>query len=413
MSSNSAAVAVPRAKALPAHVPAELAFDLPFFARTSIDENPHETLIPEMHASLPPLTYVTNIFPGKRPGWLLKNAADVKALLLDSENFIKKGMGQWSQDIGENWLVIPTEADPPYHAIYRKTLNPSFAPMKMVALTGKIRERAKTLIAGFKDRGSCDFVNEFSEKFPINIVLDLLGLPQERMQQFLVWEKEMLHTDDLTIRRNATRAVKNYLLEEIDNRRRSPQDDYITQVINYEVDGKKWSEDEVLGHCFNLYLGGLDTVTSLLGLMFNFLASHPEHQRQLRETPNLNVFAVEELLRAFGPVTSFRICSKEVEIHGQKIMPGEYVAVSTPMAGRDPAYYENPQVIDFNRKPTILSLGGGIHKCLGQHLARLELQIAVQEFVTAIPEFRVEDGFKVRYFVGNIVHVPALQLQWK
>jgi cytochrome P450 len=399
-------------QALPAHVPPELAFDLPFFGRTSIVENPHETLIPEMHASLPPVTYVTNIFPGKQPGWLLKHATDVKALLLDSDNYVKKGMGKWSQGLGENWLVIPTESDPPFHAQYRKALNPSFAPLKMVALTGQIRERARALIATFKDRGECNFVTEFSEKFPINIVLDLLGLPQDRMQQFLTWEKQMLHTDDLVVRANATRAVKNYLLEEIESRRRSPREDYITQILSYEIDGRKWNEDEVLGHCFNLYLGGLDTVTSLLGLMFNFLATHPDHQRQLRETPTLNVFAVEEMLRAFAPVTSFRICSKEIEIRGQKIMPGEYVALSTPIAGRDPTYYENPQVVDFNRKPTILSLGGGIHKCLGQHLARLELQNAVLEFVTTIPEFRVKDGFEVRYFVGNILHVPALELQW-
>jgi cytochrome P450 len=397
---------------VPSHVPPDLAFDSPLFARMTTYENPHETVIPQMHATLPPIAYITNIFPGKRPGWLLKHAVDVKALLADSENFIKKGMGQWSQGIGENWLVIPTEADPPIHAQYRKALNPSFAAQKMVALSAQIRQRAKHLIAKFKDNGGCDFVNEFSEKYPINIVLDLLGLPQERMAQFLKWEKEMLHTDDLQVRGDATRAVKNYLLEEIDSRRRSPREDYITGILNYEIDGRKWNEEEVLGHCFNLYLGGLDTVTSLLGLIFNFLASHPEHQRQLRETANLGVFAVEELLRAFGPVTSFRICSREVEIRGQKILPGEYVAVSTPMVGRDPTFYENPQEIRFDRKPIHMSLGGGMHRCLGQHLARLELQIALDEFVTAVPEFRIKDQFRVPYFVGNILHVGELHLEW-
>jgi cytochrome P450 len=398
---------------LPEHVPPAIAMELSLFNRERIYENPHEHLIPELHASLPPVTYVTNIFPGKQPGWLLKGAQDLKDLLLDADNFVKKGMGQWSQSLGEDWLVVPTEADPPIHAHYRATLNPQFAPKKMLAMTEQIRERARTLLDTFKDRGQCDFINEFSEKYPIAIVLDLLGLPQDRMQQFLTWEKEMLHTDDWEVRTNATRQVKNYLLSEIESRKENPRDDYISTILTYESDGRKWTDIEVLGHCFNLYLGGLDTVTSLLGLIFNFLAQNPGHQQQLRDKPELCVIAVEELLRAFGPVTSFRICSKPIEVHGQKIMPGEYVAVSTPMAGRDPTYYENPQEIRFDRKPAHMSLGGGIHKCLGMHLARLELQIAVEEFVKAIPEFRIKDGFKVPYFVGNIIHIPDLHLQWK
>jgi cytochrome P450 len=243
-------------------------------------------------------------------------------------------------------------------------------------------------------------------------VLDLLGLPQERMQEFLRWEREMLHTDDMTVRGNATRAVKNYLLEEIEKRRCAPQDDYITRIFDFEYEGRKWTDDEVLGHCFNLYLGGLDTVTSLLGLMFQFLARNPGHQAQLRDDPKLIVVAVEELLRAFAPVTSFRICSKPIQFQGVQFMPGDYVSVATGLAGRDPHAYPDPDEIRFDRKPSIIALGGGIHKCLGMHLARRELQIAIEEWLTAIPEFRVKDGADVPFFVGNILHVQRLELAW-
>ncbi len=126
---------------------------------------------------------------------------------------------------------------------------------------------------------------------------------------------------------------------------------------------------------------------------------------ELREKPGLIVTAVEEFLRAYAPVTAFRIAAKEIEIHGQKIMPGEYVSVATPVTGCDPSYYDQPELVRFDRKAPHVSLGGGIHKCLGMQLARLELQIA-------LPEFRVKDGFKVTYFVGNIMHVPELELQW-
>jgi cytochrome P450 len=398
-------------QALPEHVPPELAVRSPLYERVTVYENPFETIIPQIHEG-PRVTYVTNIFPGRRPGWLLRRAEDVRTLLQDTEHFVKRGMGQWAQGIGENWLVIPTEADPPIHAFYRQALNPFFTPQKILAMNDQIRMRARNLIAKFKDKGECDFLEDFAVAYPVNIVLDLLGLPAERMPQFLKWEREMLHTDDLEVRANATRAVKNYLLEEIDSRRKNPRNDYISGVLNYEADGRRWNDEEVFGHCFNLYLGGLDTVTSHLGMEFYHLATHPEHQRQLRENPQLTVVAVEELLRAYAPVTSFRICAKEVQFSGVTVKPGEYVALATPVAGRDPTEYPNPGEIRFDRKPAHVTLGSGIHKCLGMHLARRELQIAIEEFLKEIPEFRIKDGFKVPFFVGNIVHVQALPLVW-
>lgn len=399
--------------ALPSHVPADKAVRLPFFAREVVKECPQETLIPEMHRTLGPITYVTNIFPGDKPGWLLTGYEDTMAMLRDADNFTKKGMGQWSQSIGEDWLVIPTEADPPIHTFYRKALNPNFSPQKMAAMRDDLRRRATDLIDKFKDRTECDFVNEFSERYPIFIVLDLLGLPQERMAEFLVWEKEMLHSNDWETRKNAVRKAKNYLVAEIADRRKDPRDDYITKIFDFEAeDGRKWNDDEVLGHCFNLFLGGLDTVTTMLGNIFTWLARHPEQQQELREHPDRIVLAVEEFLRVFGPVTAFRIASRELELHGQKIMPGEYVSVCTPLVNQDPKVHDNPSEVRFDRKAAHVALGGGIHKCLGMHLARLELQIAIEEFLKAIPRFRIQDGFEVGYFVGNIVHVPKLKLQW-
>jgi cytochrome P450 len=397
---------------IPSHVPDKLVVTLPLYARKVVYDCPQDTLIPEMHATLPPISYATNIFPGDQPGWLLTRFEDTQAILRDADNFTKNGMGRWAQNIGESWLVLPTEADPPVHSEYRKVMNPSFSPQKMLAQKGQLQERARALLADFKETGECDFVKQFSEKFPVNIVLDLLGLPQERMWQFLIWEKEMLHTNDLQVRGNAVKNVKNFLLEEIRSRRENPRDDYITRVLSYRFEDRPWSDDEVFGHCFNLYIGGLDTVTSVLGMLFNYLAVHPELQAQLRGNPNLIVLAVEEMLRCFAPVTAFRIATKELTIHGQKIMPGEYVSMSTPVVSRDPTFYTAPQEFRMERREARVVLGGGIHKCLGMHLARLELQTAVEEFLSALPEFRIKDGFKVPYFVGNILHIPDLQLQW-
>jgi cytochrome P450 len=402
----------PATQRIPDHVPPELVVESPLYARKTVYENPFETLIRDIHQG-PRVTYVTNIFPGKQPGWLLRTAEDLRALLQDTDNFTKRGMGKWAEMLGEDWMVIPTEADPPIHAFYRKALNPNFTPQKMVAMSDQIRERARAIIATFKDIGHCEFLQDFAVGYPVNIVLDLLGLPSERLPQFIAWEHDLLHTDDMTVRRDAVRAVKDYLIEEIDSRRTKPRDDYITKILDFEAeDGRRWNEDEVFGHCFNLYLGGLDTVTSHLGLAFQHLATHPEDQAKLRENPGVSVVAVEEMLRAYAPVTSFRIVSRQVEFAGVTMMPGDYVSVATPIAGRDPLQFDQPDEVRFDRKPSILSLGGGIHKCLGMHLARRELQIAMEEFTAAIPEFRLADGFHVPFHVGNILHVEELQLVW-
>jgi cytochrome P450 len=206
--------------------------------------------------------------------------------------------------------------------------------------------------------------------------------------------------------------VKNYLLEEIESRRKNPRADYISHVLQLKVGDRPWTSDEVFGHCFNLYLGGLDTVTAELGWQFYHLATHLDQQKQLRDKPDLSVVAVEEMLRAYAPVTSFRICCKEVEFAGVKMMPGDYVSVSTSVAARDPELYEAPNEVRFDRKPSHVTLGGGIHKCLGMHLARRELQIAIEEFVGAIPEFRIQPGHEVTFFAGNILHVESLPLVW-
>ena len=150
----------------------------------------------------------------------------------------------------------------------------------------------------------------------------------------------------------------------------------------------------------------------MLGNIFTHLARHPQQQQELREHPDRIVLAVEEFLRVYGPVTAFRIASRELEIHGQKIMPGEYVSVSTPIVNQDPKIHDQPSEVRFDRKAAHVALGGGIHKCLGMHLARLELQTALELFLQEIPQFRFKDGFEPRYFVGNITFVPRLELQW-
>jgi cytochrome P450 len=402
------AVAVP----LPSHVPPDLARPFALTPRKASFRNPYTDIIPELHRG-PPIFYGTDIFPGPGGGgWVIRRAEDLKLVYDNTIDFVKKGNGQFASMVGESWDVIPTELDPPRHTAFRKALNPVFSPKNMNALDALVTERARAYIAKFKDRGQVEFVKEFAIPFPVSIFLDLLGLPQDRMDQFLDWEFSLLHTNDMGMRVVAIRAVKALLLDEIKKRRANPGDDLISNACRMEVDGRPWSDEEVFGHCFNLFLGGLDTVSANVGLHFYHLATHPEHQRELRSDPSKLEIGMSELLRAYAAVTTLRICAKEIKIHGVTIKPGDRVAMPTPLGSNDPEAFESPTEVRLDRRPAHLTFGYGPHRCLGAHLARRELQISIVEMFSAIPEFKLKPGFKVPFFLSNIIHVDELPLVW-
>lgn len=381
------------------------------FDRKVVYENPYETIIPEIHRG-PAAFYADNVSV-RTPGWVVRRSEDMRKIYADTEHFHKRGNTGFAQMIGDDWDIIPTELDPPVHTAFRQSLNPIYAPSQMMKLDGRVRERARGFIAKFKDKGECEFVKDFAIAFPITVFLELINLPLDRLDQFLTWEYELLHGSDHEARVSSVRAVKELLLETIAERRKNPGDDLISKTMQLEVEGRKWTDREVFGHCFNLYLGGLDTVTSNLSLHFRHLADNPRDQQAMREnSAQDNVIAIEELLRAYAAVSTNRIVSKEYELDGQKLLPGDVVIMSTPLAGRDPEAYDNPGEVRLDRKPTHVTLGHSLHRCLGQHLARRELQTAIEEFVKAIPEFRIQEGFKVPYFLSNVIHVPELPLRW-
>jgi len=397
--------------AVPGHVPPELVRPCRIFDRVSVFENPYETILPEIHRG-PTVFYTGNVNPGPVAGWVVRRAEDLRAIYNDTENFYKQGNTQFAAMIGEDWDIIPTELDPPRHAGFRAALNPVYSPSNMAKLDSRVREQARVFIDRFKDEGACEFIKDFAIPFPVTIFLDLLNFPQEEMEQFLIWENILLRSHTNGERVASVHAIKDYLLRAIADRKKHPGEDLISIALTLEVDGRKWTDEEVFGHCFNLYLGGLDTVTANLGLHMHHLATHAEDQATLRANPKQMVVAVEEFLRAYPAVTTARLCRNPYTLGDVTFMPGDYIAMSTPLAGRDPEFYDAPQEVRLDRKPSHMTLGFGIHRCLGQHLARRELQIALQEFLAAIPPFRVAPDFRVPFFLGNVIHVDELQLRW-
>ena len=404
-------VALDAQRSLPEHVPPELVYDYPLTVANKTTENPFDRIIPELAAG-PIAFYARGAVPTGGDAWVFRRAADLRAIFKDTEHFTARGWTNLSALIGENWLMTPLEYDPPEHGPFRALLNPLLAPQRMQALDTKVREYARGYIAKFRDRGECEFMGEFAFKFPIAVFMELMGLPHEDVDQLLIWEHGLLHEPDFDKIVQATRSVHDYLVKKLEERRRNPQDDFLSIVTTAKIDGRLLTLDEQIGISFNLYTGGLDTVSTNIGLHFRHLAENQNHQTYLREHPEQIPLATEELLRAYAAVSTFRICMKETEVAGVRVMPGDRIVMNTTLACRDEQKYDNPHEVRLDRGPQHEAFAFGAHRCVGMHLARRELHCAIEEFVKAVPQFRIAQGATIVSTLGPIIAPETLPLVW-
>ncbi len=397
---------------VPAHVPSELVCeDYPFIMGGQTAQNPFNSMVPALHDG-PDLIYSTNFYPGFQPAWIPRRLKTLQTLYMDTEHFSSEAFSPFPMLIGENWSLVPVEIDPPAHSMYRTLLNPLFTPARMRALEDRVREAARDTIAQFKDSDECEFMSAFALRFPIIVFLDLMGLPRDRMEQFLEWEFMLLHSLDIEDVAKGTRLSVDYLREVIEDRRKNPGDDLVSFAVTAAVEGRKLNDDELIGLCFNLFIGGLDTVSTNIAWQIRHLAEHPEDQRRLRADPSLIPAAVEEMYRRYAAVTTFRTCIKQTSLHGVTIMPGDKIAMPTTLANTDPAAWDRPFDVDFDRTPRHITFAYGIHRCIGAPLARRESVMAIEELLAAIPEFRVAEGEDLITELGPILQPKNLPLVW-
>jgi cytochrome P450 len=395
---------------IPDHVPASLVRPFPYVFGMTTRDDPFGDWAAEVHKG-PGIFYAPHAYPGGTPAWIVRRVDDLRKVYFDTDTFSSKDFSPYSKMIGDTWTNLPVEIDPPHHAKYRAFINPLFTPKAMAKLENKIRGYAVEYIDCFRERGACEFMSEFAFEFPIKVFLELMDFPLSNTKQFLEWETGLLHEMDMAKMADATRNVVNFLREQIEDRRKAPRDDIISYALSVEVEGSKLNEDELVGFAFNLFIGGLDTVSTNMGLHFLHLARKPQDQDQLRCNPQDIPNAIDEMMRAYAAVTTFRTCTKETEFGGVKMMPGDKVAVHTTLAGRDPEEFPEPGEVRLGRKPRHVSFGFGPHMCVGMHLAKREMRIAIEEFVQRIPQFSVKPGHDIEYHLGMIQPV-TLPLVW-
>ncbi len=309
--------------------------------------------------------------------------------------------------LGEQPL-LPLEVDPPLHTKYRRVLNPRFTPKAIATLEPAVRALTAELIDGFAGRGSCDFHAEFATPLPSGMFLALMGLPPADLPQFLQWRDNTIRPDvdpadtggAERIRAETAHAISEYFRTAIAERRAAPDDSLLSEIVHAEMEGRPLTETELLGIFHLLLLGGLDTVTATLDCMVAHLVEHPEQRQQLVDDPATIPAAIEELLRHLSPVMVVpRTAATDISLHGVDIAAGDSVTLVLGAANGDDVFGDG--TVDLARDPNKhVAFGSGHHLCLGAHLARLELRVALEELHARIPDYRYPAGFRPQFSTG-------------
>lgn len=322
--------------------------------------------------------------------------------------------------IGQDGEMIPIQIDPPDHTSYRAIINPLFSPKRMRDLEEPIREVVTELLDKVLEKDKVDFVAEFAREFPSRVFLALMGWNLDDAPKFNHWVDTMVlgvpgasEEENEAVREAAGMEVYAYFAEMIDERTENPVDDEdITQILmNSTFEGRELTQFEILNILLLMMIGGLHTVQGQIAHTIIFMAENPEVRRQLVDDLDLVPSAVEEMLRYESAICPARIATEDVVVGGVQIKAGDRVLIPFAAANRDPAKFDDPDEVDLLREPNPhIAFGAGNHRCVGSHLARLELKIAFEEIHTRMPDYRLDPADPPVRHLSQVKGVHTLPL---
>ncbi|THD47044.1 MAG: cytochrome P450 [Bradyrhizobium sp.] len=330
----------------------------------------------------------------------------VKQISYDTEHFSSRRVVVRTVRPEPPYPSPPITSDPPEHKPAKQLLLPSFTPDAVKKLEPRVRAICNELIDEFIAEGGCDAAARYSKHIPVRAIAHMLGIPEQDSELFIKWIHEILELgikDDSVLMR-AVQEMSGYFAKQIELRKQHPTDDLISTLMNArDKNGQPLSDPHVLGSLRLLLIAGIDTTWSAIGASLWHLAKTPEDRSRLIAEPALMPTAIEEFLRAYSPVTMAREVIKETAIGGCPVKPGNMVLLSFPAANRDPKVFPDADkvVIDRQQNPHA-AFGLGIHRCVGSNLARMEMTVAIEEWLKRIPDFRLDPAGKVAWSEGTV-----------
>ncbi|HEY3714654.1 MAG TPA: cytochrome P450 [Jatrophihabitantaceae bacterium] len=311
--------------------------------------------------------------------------------------------------------LIPEMLDPPEHGKWRKLMGPLFSPGAVEAMEQSIRARFDEILDEVAPRGHCDFVKDVALRFPNTIFLELMGMPVADAERFQHWETAILHEGNQGSESAmaAIGEVMEYFGALIADRAKNPRNDIISKALTWKVDGEPPAQEDLLSFCLLMFQAGLDTVAAQLTYAFHHLAAHPADRERIVAEPSLIPTANEELLRYYSIVAPGRKVMQDTEVAGCPIRAGDMVLLPLAAANRDPKEFERAEEVVIDRAASHhIAFGAGPHRCLGSHLARLELKVAMEAWHQRIPEYRLDTTVPVTEHAAGLIGLDNLPLVW-
>ena len=343
--------------------------------------------------------------------WLPVTHELVSEVAYDTEHFTSRSVVVSERRPGPDDLPAPIglsppiTSDPPFHSIARRMLMPAFAPKPIADLEPFTRELCREMLAATKGQASFDAATAYAQHIPVRVIVRFLGFPQEDAHLFRHFIRLVLEDVDRPDDERETMFAEldDYMDAQIEDHIARPRDDLTSFLLDAEIGGSKLTKEHIRGTMILLMIAGIDTTWSAIGASLWHLARHPEDRRRLASDPGLMSTAVEEFLRAYAPVTMARLVAKDFDFHGHQLNEGDWLLLPFPSANRDPAVFENPGLVQLDRaKNRHAAFGLGRHRCLGSNLARMELRVALEEWLTRYPDFELSDPSAVTWSGGQV-----------
>jgi cytochrome P450 len=417
---DTAAPAPPGALApRPAHVPDALVYDFDHFEDPALLADPHGRAY-ELVSTLPPIFWTPRhggswVAIGHDANFEIGRDWETLSSELIPQSFIQAALAQMPPGTPRMPQPIPINVDPPMHGKFRIPLNGPFSPKAMTALKGEIRTLAAQLLDEQAPKGRCEFMTAVAEPLPVQVFLKMMGLPLERQALYRDLVKDQLAKIASTPEEGALSmmAIAAAMRDTILERRDAPQDDLISLLWRTEIDGQPMTLDVMEDYAVLLFIAGLDTVMNGMGFGVRHLALDQALQARLRANPEEIADATEELLRRYTFTVPSRRVAHDVVFRGVEMKAGDRLIQFLPSADLDPARFASPDRFDMAREDKVhIAFNSGPHRCLGSHLARVELQVLYEELLKRIPTFRLDPERPPTFHGGHVIGVDALDLVW-